>query len=98
MWVRASFTANLHVISRGEWAAYGPPRNFGAAPDPDAHFGVGWNQRLGHVSHHRRDHWWTVWAGFPTADVAADLLQAIGDHAAPAMRRRMSQQAAKRHS
>ncbi|WP_433295629.1 DUF4304 domain-containing protein [Actinoplanes sp. CA-030573] len=45
----------------------------------------GWTARLGSISHHGGDHWWSVWAGFPTDDVAADLMTAIRDHAVPAI-------------
>jgi hypothetical protein len=46
----------------------------------------GWTARLGSISHHGGDHWWTVWAGFPSDDVAADLITAIRDHAVPAIK------------
>ncbi|WP_199516855.1 hypothetical protein [Nucisporomicrobium flavum] len=46
----------------------------------------GWTARLGSISHHGCDHWWTVWAGFPSDDVAADLITAIRDHAVPAIK------------
>jgi hypothetical protein len=42
--------------------------------------------RLGSISHHGGDHWWSVWAGFPSDDVAADLITAIRDHAVPLIR------------
>jgi hypothetical protein len=43
----------------------------------------GWTARLGSISHHGCDHWWSVWAGFPSDEVAADLITAIRDHAVP---------------
>lgn len=46
----------------------------------------GWTARLGSISHHGRDHWWSIWAGFPSDDVAADLITAIRDHAVPAIK------------
>ncbi|MFI7602907.1 DUF4304 domain-containing protein [Actinoplanes sp. NPDC049681] len=46
----------------------------------------GWTARLGSLSHHGCDHWWSVWAGFPNDDVAADLITAIRDHAVPAIK------------
>ncbi|BCJ48636.1 hypothetical protein Asp14428_01110 [Actinoplanes sp. NBRC 14428] len=48
--------------------------------------GSGGTARLGSISHHGGDHWWAVWAGFPTGDVAADLITAIRDHAVPAIK------------
>jgi hypothetical protein len=47
---------------------------------------AGWTARLGELSHHGCDHWWSVWAGFPSDDVAADLITAIRDHAVPAIK------------
>ena len=46
----------------------------------------GGTARLGAISHHGDDHWWSIWAGFPTDDVAADLMTAIRDHAVPAIK------------
>ncbi|WIN00287.1 DUF4304 domain-containing protein [Actinoplanes oblitus] len=45
-----------------------------------------WTARLGLISHHGCDHWWSVWAGFPSDDAAADLITAIRDHAVPAIK------------
>ncbi|WP_034263777.1 DUF4304 domain-containing protein [Actinospica robiniae] len=85
-WTLATFTANLSVISHAEWSATQPAVSEPAdGPDPDCGYGVGWSERLGEVSHHGYDYWWSVWAGFPTDDVADDLIVAIRDHALPAM-------------
>ena len=46
----------------------------------------GGTARLGSISHHGGDHWWSVWAGFPSDDVAADLITAIRDHALPVIK------------
>ncbi|MDY7083571.1 MAG: DUF4304 domain-containing protein [Actinomycetota bacterium] len=46
----------------------------------------GWTARLGSISHHGCDHWWSLWAGFPGDDVAADLITAIRDHAVPMLK------------
>lgn len=90
VWTLARFTANLSVISHEEWSEWSAAQ-VGATepadrPRPGWSYAVGWSERLGMVSQHDHDYWWSVWAGFPTDDVAADLVAAIRDHAVPAMR------------
>ncbi|TDO41683.1 uncharacterized protein DUF4304 [Paractinoplanes brasiliensis] len=46
----------------------------------------GWTARLGSISHHGCDHWWSLWAGFPSDDVAADLITAIRDNVVPVLK------------
>ncbi len=91
-WVRVKFTANVKVVSRAEWDEWSsshPGLVGGAAsPDPDALFGVGWTTRLGVLSR-ERDHWWSIWAGFPTDEIAEDVLTAVREKALPAMRSRI---------
>lgn len=80
-----TFTANLTVISRAVWAARPHAGDPGERFHPDYLYGGSWHHRLGHLSRHRRDHWWEVWAGFSTVDTAADFLDAVTNHALPAM-------------
>lgn len=88
VWTLARFTANLLVISHADWSATQDGATEPAGkPHPNHSFHPnGWGERLGVISHHRHDYWWSVWAGFPTDEVAADFLKAIRDYALPSMR------------
>lgn len=89
-WVRAKFTVNVQVIARRDWSQYAAQHGHGDTPDPDSHYRVGSTERLGQLSRHGYDYWWSVWAGFPTTDVAGDVIAAIRTGALPAMRQRIS--------
>jgi len=77
------------VVSKAEWAERPAHLAGQDEPDPIVFPGIGWGERLGQVSR-GFDHWWTVWAGFPADEVAADLIAALRDGALPAMRERMA--------
>lgn len=94
-----SFTVNLTVVSRDDWAeihsAYPqlgekPKANSGLPPIFTRVSGTGyWHERIGMVMPGRRDTWWEVAADGQTATVAEDVLGAIRNNALPAMRERI---------
>jgi Domain of unknown function (DUF4304) len=85
VWVRLKFTVNVRVVSDADWAAHVAETGDNDSPNPNTHEGVGWWNRLGHLTPERKD-WWTIWGGFPTEDVAKGLVTAIRDYGLPAMR------------
>jgi hypothetical protein len=90
VWVRLTFTVNVRVVSNAEWAAHVAETGDKKTPDPNTDEGVGWWDRLGRLTPERKDRWWTVWGGFPTDDVARDLVSAIRDYGLPAIRERIN--------
>jgi hypothetical protein len=89
VWVRAKFTVNVRVVSNQEWAARQARLGRTGPPSPNARSGVGWWTRLGELTPGGHDRWWTVWGGFPTDDVAQEVVTAIRDYGLPAMREKI---------
>ncbi|MBE1530803.1 DUF4304 domain-containing protein [Actinomadura algeriensis] len=86
------FTVNLSVIERDVWERARLVRgHLPERPSPNTGYvGLGWTERIGGVMAPCSDEpWWTVRRGRPTAQVAAEVVAAIGDHALPALRGRI---------
>ena len=82
-WIEAKFTVNLAVCSRDQWSAYRARTGSSLAqPPPDAR--IMWHDRLGRLRY-GTDHWWSIWAGFPTDKISADLIAGIEELGLPAI-------------
>lgn len=82
-----SFTANLSVISKAEWAERRLAKPYlPECPKPNIYYMIPWQERIGSVlPEGGQDKWWRVHPGEGAA-VAAEVIAAFRDHALPAMR------------
>ncbi len=82
-WIEAKFAVNLAVCSHEEWEKYrGRTGSSLTQPPPDAR--IAWHERLGRL-HYGTDHWWSIWAGFPTDSIADDLIDSARELGLPAI-------------
>jgi hypothetical protein len=89
IWTKAKFTLNVLVVANKEWDAYAARTGDTDPPNPNYMSPVGWWTRLGLLVPGNQDRWWTVWAGFPTDEVARDVVATVRDYGLPAMQERI---------
>lgn len=90
------FTINVTVVARREWAqARLEQQHLPERPSPITRFGEpAWQVRIGRLlpdaSGGWSDRWWDVPAEGAADRTVAEVIEAIRDHALPAMRERMA--------
>ena len=83
---RTSFTVNLASLDRTEYEQQ--RAEWWGRPTATMELPIGRYTRLGFLMPAGQDHWWTVRAGAPTADLAAEVVAAIERYGLPDLRRR----------
>jgi hypothetical protein len=102
-----TFTVNLKVLSKAEWAAENVPA--GRRPERphpnESHYRgwgegilpmLGWAERIGNVMPMQQDHWWTITPDTDQAELSDELLGVLRQHGLPAMRAVLAEQRARR--
>ena len=95
------FTVNLSVVPRDVWACAHDswPSQLSARPSANTDSGAlirevdrhhCWWGRIGLLMPEHNDHWWEISSGEDAASVGRDVVDAIREHAIPALRAKMT--------
>jgi hypothetical protein len=84
------FTINIYVVSKQQWEeARERYSYFPKKPSANTKWQVGWSERIGTLMPAKLDHWWEFNNQTNERELAQQVVEAVLNHAVPAMHSRM---------